>query len=82
MKTIGIYYDGKPFAVQLSRIKAYQYDVFKIDFEKNKKLVEILESPVFIIEKSNRLSFQDVQNTDQRELLMSFAEGIEGNHPI
>ena len=76
METIKISYQGKTFKVQFSRIKAFPNDVFKIDFEENSELIKVMESPVYITEKPDRLALPEVQNNDQRELLMSFAEGI------
>ncbi len=76
MRTIKIIYKGEAFKTQLSRIKAFPNDVLKIDFDKYPQLVEVMESPVYITEKPDRLSFTEVQNNEQSKLLMSFGEGI------
>ena len=82
MKTIKICYKGAPFDIGVKRVNAFPNDVFAIGFSDYPGLTAILGSPVFITEKLDRLSFPEVQNIDQRELLMSFANGIEENYPI
>jgi hypothetical protein len=82
METIKINYKGETFEVRLNRIKAYPYDIFKIEFDDSPQLETIMESPVYMVEMPNKLSFPELQNTDQIDLLMSFAEGIEANYPI
>ena len=77
MKTIKISYKGAPFDIRVKRVNAFPNDVFEIEFSDNPGLTAILDSPVFIIEKSELLSLPEVQNINQRELLMSFAEVIE-----
>ena len=80
MEIIKIGYHGKTFKVQLSRIKAFPNDVFKIDFGENSQLTEVMESPAYITEKPDGLlSLPEVHTNDQRVLLMSFAEGIGGD---
>ena len=76
MKTIKISYNGALFDILVKRVNAFPNDVFEIEFSDKAELTAIMESPVFIIEKSDRLSLPEVQNIDQRELLQSFAEGI------
>lgn len=82
MRIINIKYLDDVFKVRLSKINAFPNDVYKIEFEKNPNLFAVLQSPVYIMEKTNVLSFPDVKNTEQIDLLMSFAEGIEENSLI
>ena len=76
MKTVRINYNGVSYHIQIKRVNANPNDVFEIEFSDKAELTAIMESPDFIIEKSDRLSLPEVQNIDQRELLQSFAEGI------
>jgi len=82
MKKINIEYLGKVYEVNLSKINAFSNDVFKIEFEENPTLIEVMESPVYITEKPDRLSFPEVQNTEQIDLLMNFMLAIEENYSI
>jgi len=82
MKIITIEYLDDVFEVSLSRINAVPNDVYKIEFENNPNLFAVLHSPVYILEKPNVLSFPDVKNTEQIDLLMSIAQGIEENYSI
>lgn len=79
MKVINIEYLDEVFEVNLSKINAFPNDVFKVEFENNPKLLEVIQSPIYITEKPDVLSFPDVKNTEQIDLLMSFALGIEKN---
>lgn len=80
MKKINIEYSDEIFEVCLSKISAFPNDVFMIEFENNPKLLAVLQSPIYILEKTNVLSFPDVKNTEQIDLLRSFALGIEENY--
>jgi len=82
MKTISINYSNESFKVQVTRINAFPNDVFKIEFEENPTLIEVMESPVYITEKPDRLSFPEVQNAEQIDLLKSFTLAIEENYSI
>jgi len=82
MKKINIEYLDEAFEVRLTRIKAFPYDVFKFDFEDSPQLTKIMESPVYIVEMPSKMSFPEHKNTEQIDLLMSFALGIEENYSI
>lgn len=75
MKTVKFFYKDESFEVQITRIRAYPYDVLKINFN-SPELLTVIDSPVFITEKPDRLSFPMVQYNYQRDLLMSFGELI------
>lgn len=82
MKKINIEYLDMVFEVSISKISAFPYDVFKIEFDENPALIDVIESPVYITEKPDRLSFPDVQNTEQIDLLKSFTLALENNYSI
>jgi|GEM_PF-5680255 len=82
MKIINIEYLDDVLEVSLSKINAFPNDVYKIEFEKNPNLFAVFQSPVYILQKPTVLSFPDVKNTEQIDLLMSFAQVIEENYSI
>lgn len=82
MKKINIEYLDEVFVVSLSKINAFPNGVYKMEFENNSKLLAVLQSPVYILEKPDVLSFPYVKNTEQIDLLRSFAQEIEENYSI
>jgi len=82
MKTIKINYHGENYEIRLTRIKAFPYDVFKIDFDDNPILLKTMESPAYIVELPDKISFPNFQDLESHDLLMSFVWGIEQNYPI
>lgn len=82
MKTIEISYKGNLYCVRVKRVNAFPNDVFEIDFSNSTELTAMMESPVFIEEKSDILALPEAKNIDQRELLNRFVIGIQENYPI
>ena len=82
MKKINIIYKGDTFEVNISNEKAYPNSLFKVEFGDNSKLSEILQSPIYIEEKKNLLSYIhiDSKTQDQIDLLGSIASGIENQY--
>ncbi len=82
MKKIKIIYKGETFEVNISKEKAYPNSLYKVEFENISKLSEILQSPIYIEEKKNLLSFIhiDAKTHDQIDLLGSIASGIENQY--
>lgn len=79
MKKIKIKYKGEIFEVNISNEKAYPNNLLKVEFEKKSKLLEIMQSPVYIEEIKSILSFKhiEVKKQDQIDLLASIILGIE-----
>lgn len=79
MKTINIIYKNEMFEVNISNEKAFPNNLLKVEFENNSKLLEILQSPVYIEEKKSILSYKHIEviNKDQIGLLASITFGIE-----
>jgi hypothetical protein len=78
MKKIIVTYMGKIFEVNISKENAFPNNLLKVEFENNPELLAVLESPIFIEEKKDLLSFThiEVKNQDQIDLLGSIASGI------
>ena len=82
MKTMPISYNGDLYYVRVKRVHAFPNDVFEIEFSNRTELIAIMESPVFIKEKSDMLALPEAKNIDQRELLNIFVIEIQENYPI
>ena len=80
MKNIIIEYSGESFEVSVTKIYAYPNNVYKIEYSNIRKLFLIIQSPVYIEVKDNIVSFQDVNNTEQIDLLKCFWQAIEDNY--
>ena len=76
MKQIQINYKNQQQTLKLSILKAFPNDVFEVEFRLDSLLGKYLESPVYIELKGNILSFQEVKNDEQRDLLMQIGEEI------
>lgn len=65
--------------MKVSKEKTFPNDLLKVEFE-NSKLLQILESAVWIEEKEKVLLFKhtSIKSVEQMELLNSIALGIEG----
>jgi hypothetical protein len=78
MKTININYMNRSYNINVTKVNAYPNNLLKVEFDDELKLLDIIESPIYIEMKNNILSFTHVETNSlvQLELLNSIYEAI------
>lgn len=82
MEKVDILFNDEIFTVNISTENVFPNNLIKVEFEDNRELLGIIESPVYIEEKNSMLSFIhiDVKSREQLDLLISFVLGIENRY--
>ncbi len=69
---------NRSYNINVTKVNAYPNNLLKVEFDDELKLLDIIESPIYIEMKNNILSFTHVETNSlvQLELLNSIYEAI------
>lgn len=67
MKTINSNYKEEVFHLKIAKINAYPNNLLKVEYD-NRKIAQIIESPIYIEVKKNILSFTHVETENFEQL--------------